>query len=210
MKILIATPTYENIMPDTYAGVSRVVKKTFFETGCWPDWQFIRGYDVAAARNRIAQKAVDGGYDYVMMIDNDIIVPDDALVNMLSHGEDVVLGYYVHRSYTGGRIEATSVCKLGETSFTKQYTRQELQMLREAGCFKEQIHGGGMGCALIRTNVFDRISWPWFRWYIYEDRHGTLSEDLYFCVKCGNKNIPIYTDTRVHCKHNIRYFQDAD
>lgn len=209
MNILIATPTYENIMPDTYRSVSKVVKKTFYETGWWPEWDFIRGYTVDNARNHIAKKALSG-YDSVLMVDNDVILPEDALLNLLEHDEDVAMGYYVHRSSTGGRIESTNVCKLGENNFTKQYTRAELRALRDAGEHKVRIHGGGLGCALVKTSVFERISWPFFRWYIYGDGHGTLSEDLYFCVKCEKAGIPIYVDTRVHCKHCIRHFEDAD
>lgn len=209
MEILIATPTYENIMPDTYKAVSKLVKKTFYEAGCWPEWDFVRGYTVDNARNFIAEKAL-GGYDYVLMVDNDVIPKEDALLNLLEHDEDVVLGYYVHRARTGERIEKTSICKLGEKDFTQQYTRDELRAMREDGHSKIRVHGGGLGCALVRTSVFERISWPFFRWYIYSDRHGTLSEDLYFCIKCENAGIPIYADTRVHCEHYIRHYEDAD
>ena len=54
MKILIAVPTFETIYPDTYKSLWDLDKdghEALFET--------VRGYDVATARNHIAQKALD-------------------------------------------------------------------------------------------------------------------------------------------------------
>ena len=72
-----------------------------------------------------------------------------------------------------------------------------------------QIHGGGMGCAFIKTDVFRMIEYPWYDWVNYKHR-GVLSEDLYFCEECRKNSIPIYTDTRVNCGHMLRHIQFAD
>ena len=80
--------------------------------------------------------------------------------------------------------------------------------IREKGQYKLQIHGGGMGCALIRMDVFKRIPYPWYDWVNYHDaNHGMLSEDLYFCEGCRKANIPVYTDTRAGCGHMLRHIQ---
>ena len=68
--------------------------------------------------------------------------------------------------------------------------------------------GGGMGCALIKTDVFRKCSYPWYDWVNYGDANrGMLSEDLYFCVLCRNSGIPIYSDVRVGCGHMLRHVQ---
>ena len=54
MKILVAVPTFENIYPDTFKaiyGLNRGDHDVAFN--------FVRGYDCATARNRIAQEALD-------------------------------------------------------------------------------------------------------------------------------------------------------
>ena len=38
---------------------------------------------------------------------------------------------------------------------------------KDNGDYKIQIHGGGMGCALIRASVFDRLDYPWYDWVNY-------------------------------------------
>lgn len=201
MKILIAVPTYENITPDTFKSIYELDK-------CGNDcvFDFIRGYDCAAARNHIAERALELEADYVLMIDNDVILPSDALKNLLEDNNDVCLGYYAHRTDENISGNRTCVCKNdGEFNYTHSFMGNELITIKNAGINKIQIHGGGMGCALIKTEVFRRLNFPWYKFVTYDDR-GVLSEDLYFCELCNQNNIPIYVDTRVSCKHLFRTF----
>ena len=86
-----------------------------------------------------------------------------------------------------------------------------MKELRDAGKKKIRIHGGGMGCALIRTEVFRIINYPWYDWVNYADEHrGMLSEDLFFCEQCRYKEIPVYTDVRAGCGHILRHIQWPD
>lgn len=211
MRILIAVPTFENIYPDTFKsiyGLDPGGHELMFD--------FVRGYDVATARNRIAQEAIDENVDYVLMVDNDVVLPEDVIINLLDDPKDVCLGYYAHRDTDNIYRGRTSVCKLyqpdGQKYFNypleSEYTAAELAEMKDNGEYKLQIHGGGMGCALIRTDVFRQLQYPWYDWVNYADDHrGMLSEDLYFCEGCRHHNIPIYTDTRVGCGHMLRRIQ---
>lgn len=211
MKILIAIPTYENIYPDTYKSVydlDTADHEIAFE--------FVRGYDCATARNRIAQRSLDLGVDYVLMVDNDVVLPSDTLLKLLEYPVDVCLGYYPHRNNDNKYNGRTCVCKLRDENgqeyynypLSSEYTAKELKKMAEDGAKKIPIHGGGMGCALISTSVFRKLPYPWYDWVNYDDDHrGMLSEDLYFCVKCKNGNIPIHTDVRVGTGHLFRYVQ---
>lgn len=205
MKIMIAVPTFETIYPDTY--------KSIYELD--PDgnelsFEFVRGYDCATARNNIAQLALDKGVDYVLMVDNDVVLPKDALKLLLEDPKDVCLGYYAHRGSDNLYHGRTCVCKLGWYNYPaeSQFTGKELKELPPG---KIKIHGGGMGCALIKTNVFRMMSYPWYDWVNYhDDNRGMLSEDLFFCEKCRLQFIDIYTDTRVGCGHILRHVQWPD
>ena len=211
MNILIAVPTFETIYPDTF--------KSIYDLDTGPHghaFDFVRGYDCATARNAIAQKAMSGGAEYVLMVDNDVLLPKDALLNLLDDPKDVCLGYYAHRHADNVYRGSTCVCKQfmpsGEKYFNypleSEYTAAELMELQEKGEYKVQIHGGGMGCALIRTDVFRKLEYPWYDWVNYDDdSRGMLSEDLYFCERCKQAGIPVYTDTRVGCGHMLRHAQ---
>lgn len=203
MRVLIAVPTFENIYPDTFKSLWDMDKgdhECIFE--------FVRGYDVATARNRAAQIAIDRGADYLMFVDNDVTVPTDALVNLIEHGVDVCSGYYAHRNKDSNESDRTNLCRLGEFNYTDQYTGAELRDMSKRGDYLFRIHGGGMGCILIRTDVFRKLRYPWYDWVNYADsNHSMLSEDLYFCEKCKNAHIKIHADSRVACGHMMRYIK---
>lgn len=211
MKILIVVPTFENIYPDTFKAIYDLDKgnnEVLFE--------YVRGYDVATARNRATSKAFELGADYLLMIDNDVVIPKHGLTSMLSRGKDVVLGLYARRDNDNVYHGRTCIYKLydekGEAYYDypteSGYTAEEVAQLKESGA-AVRVHGGGLGCALIKMDVFNRISWPWFKWVIYEDGHGTLSEDLYFCEQCRMAGINIFTDPQVTCGHMLRHVQDV-
>lgn len=211
MRILIAVPTFETIYPDTYKSIWDLDKdghEVLFDS--------VRGYDVATARNRIAQKSLDLNADYVLMVDNDVALPKDALKLLLQNAKDVNLGYYAHRGNDNLYHGRTCICKLkGEHGkayyhypLESEYTAAEMHAMADAGAGKIEVHGGGMGCALIRTEVFRKTSYPWYDWVNYGDANrGMLSEDLYFCALCRASGIPIYADVRVGCGHLLRHLQ---
>ena len=214
MKILIAVPTFENIYPDTFKSIYDLETSEHDVS-----FEFVRGYDCATARNRIAQMALDKKTDYVLMVDNDVVLPKDALVNLLENPVDVCLGFYAHRDSDNRYRGRSCVCKLYDENGNKhfnyplesEYTADELKELKDNGQFRVQIHGGGMGCAFIKTDVFNRINYPWYDWVNYANEHrGMLSEDLYFCEGCRKRSIPIYADTRVNCGHILRHVQYVD
>lgn len=202
MRILIAVPTFENIYPDTFRSIWNLVRPAYIEA----DFDFVRGYDCARARSNIAKEAIEGGYDYVLMVDNDTVLPKDALINLLEGGEDVVVGYYAHRTGDNVFDGRTNMCKLGEYNYTNQYKGSELKDLLKQGQTRVQIHGGGLGCALIKVGLFNRLEYPYFNWVNYESGY-VLSEDLYFAERCKDANVAMWCDTRVECGHIFRHVQ---
>lgn len=204
MKIFIAVPTFENISPATFKSIYGLDR-----CGHWVVFDYITGYDCATARNRIAKQAIAEQADYVLMIDSDIVIPGDAIRNFLDDPKDVCLGFSAHRAGDNIYRGLTSMCRLGPFDYVDQYTGEEVKAMRERGEYKVQIHGGGMGSAFIKTDVFNRIEYPYFKWTEYPDG-GVLSEDLWFCEQCRMAGIPIYADTRVCNGHIFRYVQGVE
>ena len=212
MKILIAVPTYESIYPDTFKSIYDLDKGDHSV-----DFNFFRGYDAANARNQIARATLDGGYDYVLMIDNDEVIPKDGLLNLLEtalsykSGECMVVGYALTRPPNRPNPDnRASVFKWGGRDYVRAdaYTGTELIELRDAGTYRVQIRGTGLGSALIHRSIFDKLKFPWFKWIQYESG-SQLSEDLYFCEQFVGIQTPIFMDTRVSCGHMMRHIDFA-
>ena len=210
MRILIEVPTYDGrISQGTWSSLWRL-DRCGHQVDCKPR----TGYGCDMARNRIAADALNAHYDFVMMVDNDITLPQDALKHLLEHGADFAIGYYLNR-YARGENRYTTLYKPGWG--WNMFDAAELAQLREQGEFRIPVKGGGMGCSLLRTSVFERLQFPWFKWtdtsfdryeaadaYGCSDKFQSGGEDINFCNSCHDAGIEIIADTRVACGHEFR------
>ena len=211
MRILIEVPTYDGrISQATFQSLWRL-DRCGRDVDCKPR----QGYGCAMARNRIAADALNAHYDRVLMVDNDIELPIDALRNLLEHGEAVVMGWYLNR-YARGEHRYTTLYKHDGFGW-EMYAADELRALASEGTRKVRVKGGGMGCCLIDPAVFDMLPFPWFEWtdigrdvldkedaYSCHDAFSSGGEDINFCNLLSARGIPIYADTRVACGHEFR------
>ena len=209
-RILIEVPTYDG-------RISRATSESLWRLdrcGHEVDYRPRQGYGCAMARNRIAADALNARYDYVMMVDNDIELPRDALKNMLEHDQPIVMGYYLNRYARGGR---KLTCAFRQGPGWVMYSADELRELREGGTSLVRVAGGGMGCALIDAQVFEMLPFPWFEWtdidrtpmeapdaYGCHDAFSSGGEDINFCIRAAGAGLPIFVDTRVACGHEFR------
>jgi len=210
MRILIEVPTYDGrIAQCTSESLWRLDKR-----GHTVDYKPRTGYGCDMARNRIAADALCAGYDYVLMVDNDIAFKPESLGLLLEHEAEIALGYYLNR-YARGEERLTTLYHLGYG--WEMYEAAELAKLREQGTHKIAVKGGGMGFALFKASVFERIPFPWYKWTdisfnryeaedVYECRDDFQSggEDINFCNLARNAGIEIAADTRVACGHEFR------
>ena len=183
MSVLIAVPTFENIAPECFKAIYEL-------KGDGLSFEFVRGYDCAKARNEIVKKAL-GGYDYVLMVDSDIVLPSDGLLHMLESPVDVCFGVYPRKRTPG----ETELFKDGSFDFKNRYTYEELEGMED----RFTVKGSGFGCALIKTEVFENLSYPWFQFMSY-DNNTFLSEDLFFCLNASVR-YKLWADKRVRCGH---------
>ena len=183
MSILVAIPTFETILPETF--------KAVYELQGVDALEFVRGYDCAKARNEIARVAMDGGYSHVLMIDSDIVMPPES-AQMLSEGDsDLVLGCYARKDGRG-LIDV----------FIDDYTQPaKWEDVRGSGRF--DVRGGGFGCAMVKVDVFRELEFPWFCFAQYPNG-DILSEDLYFCERMHAAGFKVQADARVACAHATR------
>ena len=193
MKILIAVPTFENILPETFRSIYKACHK--YENA---DFDFVKGYDCARARNEIVKKALNGFYDYVLMVDSDIIIPETTLDCLLEDPVDICTGFFPRKNT---RTKELELFKLGTQNYTDRFIYDEIQSNE-----RFEIKGCGFGCILINVDVLRTLNYPWFKYVVY-DGGEFLSEDLYFCTAARNAGYKIWADPRVRCGHSVRGFQ---
>jgi hypothetical protein len=202
VKVLIGIPSGSRFIS------CRVIEDLFGSTkGVDSDLKILYGYEVDVSRNKLCREALDGGYSHVFFVDSDVRLPENALENLLSWNEDVVLGYYAHHGQAEWDGKTSSLCKPGQTGFLEKYDASEISNLVNHGRRLVEIAGGGMGCALISAKVLETVEEPWFH---YRDRRsGDLSEDYWFCAQCRLEGFRIFADLRVACKHGVEHWESV-
>lgn len=189
LRVMIAVPTFENIQPATFKSIYDLeipenVEATF---------EYVTGYDCARARNAIVDKAIKNEFDYVFMVDSDVVLLKYALSYLLEDEPNMVMGAYPRKN----EPSKSEVFDVRHEHFDSRFTIAEL---RNFPGNRLKIKGGGFGCALVKIDIFKEVGYPYFNYVIYKDR-AFLSEDLYFCDKVNKLGYGIYVDTRVICKH---------
>lgn len=179
-------------MPETFKSIYGLRSSQYN-----PMFDYIKGYDCAKARNEIAKEAIEGSFDYVLMVDSDVVIPNHTLDCFLEYPADIVLGLCPRKNTKQKRCE---IYRLGD-GFQDYFTYDEIPEVPRL-----VIKGGGFACAMIRTEVFQKLEYPYFRYVEYASGES-LSEDLYFCTKATEAGIIIQADTRVRCGHASRFFQ---
>ena len=192
-RILITVPTFENIAPETFKAIYDM-RRGNHEV----DFDFVRGYDCAKARNVAVRKATHGNYDYLMMIDSDTVPPNDALLNMLEYPTDIVLGCCPRKNT---KKQEVVLYRFEDDNYHRMLTYPELPDTP-----RFPVRGGGAACMLIKMTVFRALSFPYFKFVIY-DNADTLSEDLYFCSHARNAGKTLEADTRVRCGHIMKHIE---
>lgn len=163
---------------------------------CWYEPHL--GAYVDEARNKLVRKVLDDipSATHILFIDQDVILPEEAVECLLSNNADIVSG-----TYFGKDPDATLV------AFESIYPGKRLMDFDPDGVI--QVAGVGMGCCLITTDLLRRMQTAngndlWFKCEQREVASGvvrTSGEDAYFCRQCQQMGVPILLDGRVLCGH---------
>lgn len=132
------------------------------------------GADPAHGRNEAVKMSLEGGADYVLVVDQDMQCPVDALDRLIAHDVDVVGVDYRGRQFPFTRIGVPHPDAEHQTTGLARYMMF------------------GLGLVLVKRRVFFQIPRPWFaRDY---DGSGYVTEDYWFCDRLRRSGIPIWCD----------------
>jgi hypothetical protein len=163
----------------------------------YPDCQFFMGIksksEQARARNQIVNSALAIDCDYILMIDDDMVIEDnqtDFLRKLLDHNVPAVGILFWQR---GGEYRPVMMhevrTKDREVSAYVWFTESEIEYkLQEV-----DVIGGGL--MLIKAEVFLRMLEPYF-WY-----DGTAGTDIYICNRIRELGYKCYVDTSIELGH---------
>lgn len=197
-------PCYGDVAPEVLEDYGRFL----FHLGRrMPQYDFCSGIRTKAeqfrARNQIVEAAQLQCCDYLLMLDDDMIinshgtngfsqdgqiVGDDCygfLEQLIAHDKDIIGALYYLK---GGACSPVLMAKSGERGY--RFLRDE-----EITGGLQQVDVAGGGCLLVKMSVFDHLPSPYFG---PEFEYGT---DVQLCRAAAEKGYTIWADTSIVLGH---------
>jgi hypothetical protein len=159
---------------------------------------------LANASNYLRERAINGGYDFLLMLESDVFPPRDVIEQLLQYAdvESSILqnGYRVIGApYLIGDSQGNfKLCvfipekKENGTVGTRLFTDEEAREFLKKGV-PRRIHGMGVGCTLIHRTVLERF--PFHYSELDDDRmqhtDNRKHPDVYFYIDLQNNQIPV-------------------
>jgi hypothetical protein len=167
----------------------------------------VYGLNVDQARNELAVNSVRLSSKYTLFIDDDIILPEDALIKMLEVMEadkDKEIGMVVGDYLLKGKIPHSAHLQLNSKGLVT-----ELNRIKDLPDELDSNWLVGLGCALIRTEVFRQIQYPYFmcinkklnRLGADLEEDGGINEDAYFTEALFGNGYKVKILNDVKCIH---------
>lgn len=169
------------------------------------------GADRNGGKNQIPFHGWD--YDYIMFIDSDMVFNFDHFKKLLAHNKDIVVGWYSLQlnNLNGGRMSSVlDWCREG--AFPDQF--YSIMELYDSGTSLRKVDSTGLGFALIRKGVFEKIGYPWFyptpeeieaiNKKAKQDIVFTIREDIAWCEKVTTEKFDIWLDPSCRVGHEKR------
>lgn len=185
MKTLIAIPAMEQMFSWTVQCLEKLRRVGECET------EFVIRAAVDTARNILAKKALEGGFDRILWIDSDMSFEPDMMERLsadLDAGWDVVTGIYFKRTFP---VEPVIYKAL---DMEKERDRAETYWdYPQDAVFP--VAGFGFGGVMMRTDILLSLNEAPF------DCYPGMSEDLSFCVRMAEQGNRMACDSRVKLGH---------
>jgi hypothetical protein len=144
-----------------------------------------QGTVLASTRNNMAQDALDMAADWTIWLDTDMRFPQDVFARLLESGHSVVTTNAPKRKEP---IDSTAHVRDKDTK------KMELVDITEVSDEIIRIDTCGFAVAAIATEVFKRLSKPWF-WNPYLEKQDLIvGEDHYFASRLEGEGIPLMCD----------------
>lgn len=125
--------------------------------------------NITYQHNAARQMTLNGGYDALLSIESDMIVPPDTVTGLIDADADIAYGLYVSRHKPYRWLAFKEVTLWGVESISRDYTGEDA---RAAWGKIIDVVGIGMGCTLIKRNVLEHL-----RFRLHDGSHSWIQDE---------------------------------
>lgn len=151
------------------------------------------------ARDQAAKMALDSGCDYLYMVDDDMICPDDLFEKLYKHNVDIVAPLAFTRNYPHKPVMYACIEGYDPVA-KKEYFRNTVIQKYPRNQLVE-VDAVGFGAVLIKTWVLKKLSEKFEggqKWFMSTCGTG---EDIYFCYQAKKVGARVFMDTATKLGH---------
>ena len=144
--------------------------------------------DIVSSRTWLVNEAIRKGGTHILFVDYDMVFPENAARQLLSHGKEIVGVEYNKRKLPLECVYSPIEERTAESS-------KELYKANYAG----------MGLMLIDLSIFKKFTGPFFNFG--RDSQGALAlgEDVWFCNSARDAGFETYIDPTIEVGHLGEY-----
>jgi hypothetical protein len=136
-------------------------------------------------RERLATEAVNLGAEYLLWLDSDITFPATTAMRLMAHDEPVVACNYIRRQLPAKGVAYEIIGDWNNPLPFDIYNHLV------------EVQGVGLGCMLMRTEIFSQIPKPWFEFGWSPDSNDHLGEDMILCQKMAAAGYSVKIDSQL-------------
>lgn len=202
MKLLLGIPSAGAPAAPFLEGLARIELPASAETltRC-----VITGNYVPAQRELIVERALESRMDVLVMCDDDIVLPPDALARLCAtleaHPRAGLVGalYYSRDGFRPMVVDGWNE-RDTRTAVIPAFDRDPVA-----------VDGVGFGCVALRIDALRELMPPYFAAHVFVEREAgrvrVCDEDYLFCAKLRRADWHVLLDPAVRCGHYNRQLQ---
>jgi hypothetical protein len=179
-RVAICVPVRDYVTAAFSFSLAMLLKKCG-ETDRKTSLHMVMGSEIASQRQQLATEALSTECTHILWLDSDMRFPNITLEALLSHDKDIVACNYSTRVEPHMPVAFTS--------------KQDMSERLGADVGLNRVAAVGMGCMLVKRNVFESMSLPYFGVEWNQDYTSLIGEDLYFANKADLAGYDIWIDS---------------
>ena len=182
IKLAILVPTRDTVHSQFAYCLAQLIKTTS-EVGIDTYLFFDSSTILLNQREKLIENAKDIKCDYVLWLDSDMMFPSTTALRLLAHNKDIVACNYMKRSKPLKTVAYTDLRNWD--SWLPLEPKDDLI----------KVEGVGMGCMLMKTEIFNSLQKPYFEFTYKGDTQDWYGEDFMLLTKLRLNQFNVYIDT---------------
>lgn len=198
-RVLISIPTKGEIRAETVGWLLKFVKHAHKKGIAAGTQIVVSPYPLDHMRNKQVKGFLETDYTHMFLLDADCEPPEDCVEKLLEHDLDIVAA--VAPGVVEGNIVFTAAVIDEEADGPFKY---KMHSPRSPHLPKglQEIDACGATGVLIKREVLEKMSYPWFKTLVSPDGETIRSgEDFFFCAKAKEVGFKVYADFDIVQRH---------